>query len=88
MINNIKSFFQNIDTIRGLQIFQLLRFSFLILIRVLLAKTDLTVAEIGIYDALLMIGGTFTFFWISGLLDGLLAAFPKIDEDRKRVFFI
>jgi hypothetical protein len=86
MINKIKSFFRDIDTIRGLQIFQLLRFSFLILIRVLLAKTDLTVAEIGIYDALLMIGGTFTFFWISGLLDGLLAAFPKVDEERKRVF--
>lgn len=82
----IKSFFQNIDTVRGLQIFQLLRFSFLILIRILLAKMDLTLAEIGIYDALLMIGGTFTFFWVSGLLDGLLAAFPKIDKERKRVF--
>ncbi|MFT6937815.1 MAG: hypothetical protein ACJA1N_002119, partial [Saprospiraceae bacterium] len=52
----------------------------------MLAKTDLTVAEIGTYDALLMIGGTFTFFWISGLLDGLLAAFPKVNEERKRVF--
>ena len=86
MVNKIKSFFQNIDTVRGLQIFQLLRFSFLILIRILLAKTDLTVAEIGTYDALLMIGGTFTFFWIAGLLDGLLAAFPKVNEERKRVF--
>jgi|TARA_B110000285_G_C15075330_1_gene590378 O-antigen/teichoic acid export membrane protein len=86
MVNKIKSFFQDIDTVRGLQIFQLLRFSFLILIRILLAKTDLTVAEIGTYDALLMIGGTFTFFWISGLLDGLLAAFPKVNEERKRVF--
>lgn len=86
MLNKIQSFLQNIDTVRGLQIFQLLRFSFLILIRILLAKTDLTVAEIGIYDALLMIGGTFTFFWISGLLDGLLAAFPKVEEEKKRVF--
>ena len=86
MLNKIKTFFQNIDTVRGLQIFQLLRFSFLILIRILLAKTGLTVAEIGIYDALLMIGGTFTFFWVSGLLDGLLAAFPKVDEEKKRVF--
>ena len=86
MLKKIQDFLRNIDTVRGLQIFQLLRFSFLILIRILLAKTDLTVAEIGIYDALLMIGGTFTFFWISGLLDGLLAAFPKIDEAKKPVF--
>lgn len=86
MLKKIQYFLRNIDTIRGLQIFQLLRFSFLILIRILLAKTDLTVAEIGIYDALLMIGGTFTFFWISGLLDGLLAAFPKIDDTKKPVF--
>lgn len=86
LFNKIKAFFQNTDTVRGLQIFQLLRFSFLILIRILLAKTDLTVAEIGIYDTLLMIGGTFTFFWISGLLDGLLAAFPKVEAEQKRVF--
>jgi O-antigen/teichoic acid export membrane protein len=86
MLKKIQDFIHNIDTIRGLQIFQLLRFSFAILIRILLAKTDLTVAEIGIYDALLMIGGTFTFFWISGLLDGLLAAFPKVDEARKHAF--
>ncbi|MFK7947452.1 MAG: polysaccharide biosynthesis C-terminal domain-containing protein [Saprospiraceae bacterium] len=86
LFNKIKAFFQNTDTVRGLQIFQLLRFSFLILIRILLAKTDLTVAEIGIYDTLLMIGGTFTFFWISGLLDGLLAAFPKVETKQKRVF--
>ena len=86
MLNKVRTYLQNIDTVRGLQIFQLLRFSFLILIRILLAKTNLTVAEIGIYDALMMIGGTFTFFWISGLLDGLLAAFPKVDDERKQVF--
>jgi len=86
IINQVQNFLKSIDTVRGLQIFQLLRFSFLILIRILLAKTDLTVAEIGIYDALLMIGGTFTFFWISGLLDGLLAAFPKVEEGKKRIF--
>lgn len=86
MLNKVNHFFQNIDTIRGLQIFQLLRFSFLILIRIILAKTGLTVEEIGIYDALLMIGGTFTFFWMSGLLDGLLAAFPKVTEEQKRTF--
>mgnify|MGYP007079479245 CR=1 FL=1 len=53
------------DTVRGLQIFKLLRFSFIILIRVLLAKTYLSLAEIGVYDTLLFISGTFTFFWIS-----------------------
>ncbi len=88
MLSKIQSFFRNIDTVRGLQLFQLLRFSFLILIRILLAKTNLTVAEIGIYDTLLMIGGTFTFFWVSGLLDGLLSAFPKIEaRDKHRFLF-
>jgi O-antigen/teichoic acid export membrane protein len=86
MLYKIYSFFQNIDTIRGLQIFQLLRFSFLILIRIVLAKTGLTVEEIGIYDALLLIGGTFTFFWMSGLLDGLLATFSKVEDEQKRIF--
>ena len=52
----------------------------------MLAKTGLSTDEIGIYDALLLIGGTFTFFWISGLLDGLLAAFPKVDKEKQAIF--
>lgn len=82
----IKKFLGELDTVRGLQIFKLLRFSFIILIRVLLAKTYLSLAEIGLFDTLMLISGTFTFFWMAGLLDGLLSAYPKFKSTEQPIF--
>jgi O-antigen/teichoic acid export membrane protein len=65
------------------QINQLLRQSSLILIAILLAKTGLATEEIGIYESLFYIGTTFTFFWLNGLLQVILADTPSVKNDSE-----
>lgn len=64
-----------INNISGLQISQLIRFSSLFLIGVIFTKTQLTTADIGIYEKLLFIAGLVSFFWVSGLMQSFLPLF-------------
>jgi O-antigen/teichoic acid export membrane protein len=61
-----------ISHISALQIFQLIRFSTLILIGVVFAKTGLSTTEIGIYETFMLIAGAVSFFWLNGLIQGFL----------------
>lgn len=61
-----------ISHISALQIFQLMRFSTLILIGVVFAKTGLTTSEIGLYETFMLIAGAVSFFWLNGLIQGFL----------------
>lgn len=61
-----------ISHISALQIFQLIRFSTLILIGVVFAKTGLTTSEIGLYETFMLIAGAVSFFWLNGLIQGFL----------------
>ncbi len=70
-----------LTNISSLQIFQLLRYSTLILIGVVFTKTSLTTAEIGEYETFLFLCGAVSFFWLNGLIRGLLPlAKEKIEE--------
>jgi O-antigen/teichoic acid export membrane protein len=58
--------------ISALQIFQMIRFSALILIGVVFSKSGLGTSEIGQYETFLFLAGAVSFFWINGLIQGFL----------------
>lgn len=73
-----------LGNISSLQFFQLARFSTFILIGVLLAKAGFSTAEIGQYETLIFISGAVSFFWLNGLIQGMLASH---DNQPKNQFF-
>ncbi len=75
------------DPGRAFQFFQVMRQGSSILIAILLAKSILNNAEIGNYEQLWYIGNTLSFFWVSGLIQGLLTYFPGLDAKNKNHFF-
>ena len=72
-----------ISHISALQIFQLLRFSTLMLIGVVFAKSGLSTAEIGQYETFLLIAGAISFFWLNGLIQGFLPLISRETISRK-----
>ena len=66
-----------ITQISALQIFQLIRFSTLLLIGVVFTKSGLPTSEIGQYETFLFLAGAVSFFWLNGLIQGFL---PSVDE--------
>lgn len=61
-----------ITTVSASQIFQLIRFSTLILIGVVFTKSGLPTAVIGQYETFLFLAGAVSFFWLNGLIQGFL----------------
>ncbi len=76
----------NLSVTRGFQIFQLFRFSALLLAGVLLSKSNIAIQEIGVYEGLIFISGAVSFFWVNGILNGLLSQYKK-EEKNKNVYF-
>lgn len=76
-MNKFLSYLEKIGTIRGLQIFQILRFGSFFLTGILLAKSKLGIRDIGCYESMIFLSGAFSFFWVSGLLNGLLNRYNK-----------
>jgi len=72
-----------ISHISALQIFQLLRFSTLMLIGVVFAKSGLSISEIGQYETFLLIAGAVSFFWLNGLIQGFLPLVNNETISRK-----
>lgn len=72
---------------RALQIFHVLRQVALILISILLAKSSLTAVDIGHYESLFYIGYALTFFWVTGLIQGILITYPSFSEREQSIFF-
>ena len=83
----VKSFFTNIDNARALQTYQLIRFSILILVSILLVKSGLPVEEIAIYEAFIFLGNFMTFFWLIGTKNAMLSYYPSLPESKKSSFF-
>lgn len=72
-----------ISHISALQIFQILRFSTMMLIGVVFAKSGLSTSQIGQYETFLLIAGAVSFFWLNGLIQGFLPLINKEAIDRK-----
>ena len=83
----MKRFKNFINTnVKALQAFHLMRQGAVILIAVLFANSQLGTDVIGNYEQLLYIAYTLSFFWIAGLIQGLLTSFPDYSEEKKPVF--
>jgi hypothetical protein len=74
-----------LTTTTALQINQVLRQGSLILISILLAKSGLPMTDIGIYESLIFVGTTMTFFWINALTQGILAFFSTNTYRTSRI---
>lgn len=75
-----------IGNISSLQLFQLLRFSTFLLIGIVFTKTNLGKIEIGQYETVLFVAGAISFFWLNGLIQGLLSLFKKEEKHSSQFF--
>lgn len=66
--------------ISSLQLFQLMRFGVMVLIGVVFTKTQLSTESIGEYEQFIFLSTGISFFWLNGLIRGLL---PISKEDGK-----
>jgi O-antigen/teichoic acid export membrane protein len=75
-----------LGNVNALQWFHVLRQAALILTSIILAKSALSTEAIGHWELLLYIGYTLSFFWVSGLVQGMLTMYPKLEETDRKVF--
>lgn len=69
--------------VSAMQLFQLIRYSTLILIGIVFSKSALTKSEIGQYETVLFLSGAVSFFWVNGLIQGFLPASTKYAGNEK-----
>ena len=85
MLNRLSKY---LDNTRAIQAFQMLRFGAQFLTGILLAKTVLSITEIGVFDTFLFIGTSVSFFWVSGFINGLLPLYASTPEgDKPKTIF-
>lgn len=82
-MNQISNFIERLGTIRGLQIFQALRVSAILITGVFFAKGNLSLHEIGSYESIMFLSSLVSFFWVSAILNGLISKYQSIDEEDK-----
>ncbi len=75
-----------ITNISALQFFQILRYSTLVLISVLFAKSKFSQITIGEYETLLFIAGGVSFFWINSLIKSFLSIFNDEKNRNSDIF--
>ena len=78
----------NFNKLAGLQIFQLLRYASLVLIGVGFAKLHLTQTEIGQFETFIMVSGMVSFFWVSGIINSMLAVYPKKSATEQKAILL
>lgn len=77
-----------IDNVSALQTFQVLRFSTLILIGIILVKSGYSKNEIGIYELFFFLSNVLSFFWMMGLKNALMSYYPSMEaEDQPKLLF-
>jgi len=75
-----------LTSVYSLQAFQLMRYATVILIGVVMAKSSLGMDAIGAYEQFIFLAGCVSFFWLSGLIRGLLPLYRETDSDDVRFF--
>lgn len=72
----------------GLQLFQLVRYATFVVAGIGFAKLHLPPSEIGHYETFIMVSGMVSFFWVSGIINSMLAVYPKLEgTQQQQVFF-
>lgn len=82
-MKNIEALFSNV---KALQAFHLMRQGAVIMVAILLAQSGVGKAVIGNYEQLLYIGYAVSFFWVAGLIQGLLSSFRTYSEKEQKQF--
>lgn len=75
-----------LTTVYSLQAFQLMRYASMILIGVFMAKSSLGMGAIGEYEQFMFVAGGVSFFWLNGLIRGLLPIYKEDDRGDARFF--
>lgn len=83
--DQLRPLFQ-LSEVNALQAFHVMRQAAAILTSVIMAKSALSTEAIGRWEMLLYIGYTLSFFWVSGLIQGMLTIVPKLEEKQRKVF--
>jgi O-antigen/teichoic acid export membrane protein len=76
----------NISNVNALQFFQLVRYGTLVLIGIIMSKTELGKTNIGHYETFLLIAGAFTFFWVNGFLKVMMPMHSEKNEKERPAF--
>lgn len=76
-----------INSVRALQFLQLFRFVALLLVGIVLAKTNIGISQIGTYETFLLISGGVCFFWIGGMLQAMLSQKRVSQEAKSPMYF-
>ena len=84
MIQALRSF--ALTTTKALQLFQLMRQGAVILTSIVLAKSGLSIGEIGVWEMLLYIGTVLSFFWVHGLLQAMSPVYGRLEGSERNVF--
>ena len=75
---------QQISKISSLQIFQLLRYSATLIINIILAKTYLSLDELGQFEAFIFYFSFVSFFWINGFIQALLVNYKSSENNNNK----
>ncbi len=77
---------KRLNTVSAFQFFQLVRYSTLILIGIVFAKSALSQTEIGEYETFNFLAGAVSFFWLTGLLKALLPISSENGNNKTNIF--
>lgn len=72
---------------RGLQAFQFLRFGGLFITSVLVARLLTDKSNVAIFETLLLIGSSTTFFWVSGIINPFIPLYTHQEEETRKGYF-
>lgn len=75
------------NSVRSLQFLQLFRFVALLLIGVILSKTNIGISQIGTYETFLLISGASCFFWTGGMLQAMLSTKRETQQGKTEAYF-
>ncbi len=76
-----------LDNARAMQAFHLMRQGSIILLAIFLARSNLTESEIGLWEQLNYVGYTLSFFWVTGLVQGMLTRHADLSVEERRRFY-
>jgi O-antigen/teichoic acid export membrane protein len=76
-----------LNNVRALQFLQLFRFIALLLIGIVLSKTNIGISQIGTYETFLLISGAACFFWTGGMLQTMLSMKREQQQGKTEAYF-
>jgi O-antigen/teichoic acid export membrane protein len=74
----------SLNKLSSLQVFQVFRFAAPFVISIILVRL-LDQQNVGIYESLLLIGTSFTFFWVSGIINTFIPYYHSIEIEKRPV---